>query len=143
MSVFRGPKNQSVESLNDWRQLGDPKNWVDGRSAKRLAETWFPPADGFPANVSAALERQSSLSDLAVTDAIVEHLVRVPGKGPGSATDIMVHARSPKTTISIAVEGKVDEGFDQIVSTWLTAGDSPNSPLRRWLAHSKPNVLIN
>ncbi len=130
MSVFRGPKGHPLTTLDEWKTLVGAKNWVDGRSAKRLAETWLP-EDGFPAHVSALLNAEAGLANLVVTTAVVEHLADVPGKGPGSATDLMVHAQSESTSISIAVEGKVDEGFDQIVSKWLVAGDSPNSLANR------------
>ena len=129
MTVFRGPKGELISTLGEWETLVGGK-WADGRSAKRLAETWLP-ENGFPARVSALLDKESSLANLAVTTAIAEHRAKVPGEGPGSATDLMVHAKSESTSISIAVEGKVDEGFDKLVSDWLLAGKSANSPKNR------------
>ena len=61
MTVFHRQKGQPVLTLDDWKQLGDSKNWMDGRSAKRLAETWFP-AGGFQTHVSALLNAEAELA---------------------------------------------------------------------------------
>jgi hypothetical protein len=50
---------------------------------------------------------------------IVEHRVPLPGRGYPSQTDLFVLAKSGKDLVSIAVEGKVSEPFDDLVSDWL------------------------
>ncbi len=130
MTIFQGNKGQPVTTLDEWEALVNAKDWVDGRSAKRLAQTWFP-AGGFPATVRKSLDMEANLANVVATNAVVEHVANVPGEGRSSSTDLMVRAKSESTSISIAVEAKVDEGFNQIVSKWLLEGDSLNSPANR------------
>ncbi|MCY2993237.1 MAG: hypothetical protein NTY19_35945 [Planctomycetota bacterium] len=69
---------------------------------------------------------------MVVERGVVEHTCPVPGKGPQSATDIMVQSRSPSpVAASIAVEGKVDEPFGGVIADWLKDGKSPNSSANR------------
>ncbi len=122
-----------VRTSDDWRSLMAKRNWRPGRSAERLANAWLS-NDGFPANVTEALDRAPEFKDMVLERGVVEHTCCVPGEGRGSATDLMVQSRSPyPITASIAVEGKVDESFGAKTSNWLKKGKSPNSAENRKL----------
>jgi hypothetical protein len=54
-----------------------------------------------------------------------EHKTSLPGGRRSSQSDILVLARGDDGLIAIAVEGKVDEGFDRPVTVWL--GSDPSS----------------
>ena len=96
-----------------------------------LAQTWGG-AGGFPLRVADALENEEKLAGLSFSQGLVEHDVPTPGRGAASKTDIMVFARDTLgNEVRIAVEGKVDEGFDKPVAAWLQAGKSPNSAANR------------
>lgn len=109
--------------MDDWATAVPKKDWVDGRSAKRLAETWWP-ARGFPARVLSALSAVEDLRGLVPVRGLIEHRTDVPGRGAGSATDLLVHARSATGVVVLAVEAKVDEGFDKTIRAWRLAGAS-------------------
>lgn len=133
MGRFYGPDRALLRTLDDWRAVHPPKHWKDGRSAKLLAEVWGG-AGGFPERVTAALDRADRLRDLRFDQGFVEHKTAAPGRGAASQTDILVFATDPLGNhVILAVEGKVDEGFDRPISAWLTAGSSPRSPKNRRL----------
>jgi len=82
--------------------------------------------------VQEALGRAERLRDLAFDRGLVEHKTDAPGRAAPSQTDILVLATDPLgNRVVLAVEGKVDEGFDQPIAKWLSAGKSPNSAANR------------
>jgi len=128
---FYAPSGDPLEHLGDWQAVHPAKHWKEGRSAMLLARTWGG-AGGFPHVIADALEREEKLAGLTFSQGLVEHDVPAPGRGAASKTDIMVFARDPLgNDVRIAVEGKVDEGFDKPIGTWLTGGNSPKSPANR------------
>lgn len=103
----------------DWQQfLAEPeKQWRDGYSAKSLAESWEG-ARGIPREVEALLEAIESEPRLLF--AFPEHKVPLPGSSRGeSQNDIFAMVRTRCSTISVTIEGKVDEPFDRRLSDWL------------------------
>jgi hypothetical protein len=58
-------------------------------------------------------------ADSKILLAIPEHAVPVGGAGGDSKTDVWVLARCGGTLISVAVEGKVNEPFGDLVRDWL------------------------
>lgn len=121
-----------AQAADDWQVfLAEPaKQWKTGYSAKALAHCWMS-ADGFPASVRAALDRSpfEVFHRLTMLLGIPEHKVPLPGGSRASQTDLFVLARSANgDLVSIAVEGKVDEPFDRLVSEWLAAPLSDGSP---------------
>ena len=108
-----------TQGPQDWKQLlADPDlHWVDGRSAKCLAESWEQAAPGFPRSVEDALESSGvpDLQDLEIIAAFPEYEVPLPGGSTASQTDLMVIARGAAGLVVIAVEGKVDETFGPTV----------------------------
>ena len=102
--------------------LADPgKQWRTGYSAKTLAECWQA-ADDFPSSVRKVFERSlyEQFQDLEMLLAIPEWKVPLQGGSRASQTDLFVLARATDGLITIAVEGKVDEPFDKLVSEWLS-----------------------
>lgn len=109
-----------VSSTDQWaRFLADPeKQWRTGYSARTLAYSWQE-ADGFPAEVGAALATSAELRSAEVLLVIPEHQVPLPGGSRPSQNDIWVLATSNGALVSIAVEGKVAEPFGPTVGEWL------------------------
>lgn len=108
-----------ARSLLDWQSLlRDPvKQWKDCYSAKELAECWFS-ADGFPPSVQASLDAAFG-EHVEMLLGIPEYKVGLPGGRAASQTDLMVLARTRAELVVIAVEGKVDESFGDLVKDWL------------------------
>lgn len=128
---FYAPSGDRLDHLEDWQAVHPERHWKPGRSAMLLAQRWGG-AGGFPDRVREALDRAKRLRDLEFRQGLVEHDTPVPGRGAASRTDILVFARDPLgNDVRIAVEGKVDEGFDKPIGVWLTAGRSPRSPANR------------
>ena len=109
-----------------WKQfLADPdKQWATGYSARSLAYCWEE-ANGFPKSVIATFQ-DSDIDIFKHAEFILgipEHKVSLPGKGFDSQNDLFVLAKSGDELISIAVEGKVSERFDNYtVEGWLKDG---------------------
>jgi hypothetical protein len=120
--------------------LAEPeKQWRTGYSAKALAHCWMS-TDDFPPSVRNALEHSSFelFHGLNMLLGIPEHRVPLPGGGRASQTDLFVLAKAANgDLVSMAVEGKVEEPFDRLVSEWLaaprpngSAGPSPGRETR-------------
>ncbi len=107
-----------ADKPTDWqRLLADPvKHWRTGYSAKSIAYSWTE-AKGFPREVQAVLDGSDAacLHDLEFLIGIPEHEVPLPGGRRPSQNDVFVLARGSDGLVSIAVEGKVSEAFDQPV----------------------------
>jgi hypothetical protein len=112
---------------HDWQWLlaSPGTHWKHGASARALADAWEH-ADGWPANVAAALASDRDLAELDLLLALPEHEVPLPGGSRASQTDLLVLARrSAGALVVIAVEGKAEEPFgDHTVAEWRAA-DSP------------------
>lgn len=109
-----------------WQSLlANPKtHWRDGYSAKELAMSWLH-ADGFPPKVESVLRRSPHFHDIEMLLGVPEHRVSLPGRGFASQNDLWVLAQAGGRFVSIAVEGKVEEKFDETVGE-LSAGASAN-----------------
>ena len=110
-----------AENLDDWRRLlADPeKHWRDGYSAKSLATRWWD-AKGFPAEVLESFRASAIplLRELRFVVGLPEHKVELPSGRRPSQTDIMVLARAAGELVVVAVEGKGEEPFDDLVGVW-------------------------
>jgi hypothetical protein len=103
----------------DWqRLLGDPiKHWRTGYSAKTLAHCWEA-ASGLPAEIASMLCAIGENPELLI--AIPEHKVPLPGASRGdSQNDVFALMRAGSQTVAVAIEGKVNEPFDQVLDRWL------------------------
>jgi hypothetical protein len=85
-----------------------------------LAVAWQD-ANDLPAAVRRVLDESSddALHDLELLLAIPEHKVPLPGGARSSQTDLFALARGRHGLVAIAVEGKVEESFDETVEQWL------------------------
>ena len=106
----------------DWKELlADPaEQWKTGYSAKTLAYCWEDAGGCFPHEVYNALKIVADplLSDLTPVLIVPEFKVSLPGRGRTSQNDIFVMAKSHSGSVSIMVEGKVDEPFDEKLGKW-------------------------
>ena len=103
----------------DWQSLlADPeKHWVSGYSARTLAHSWQE-SQGFPAEVARVLTQHPKFQRIELLLAFPEWKVALPGGSRSSQNDVWALAKCDDGLVSIAVEGKVDESFDRILSEW-------------------------
>jgi hypothetical protein len=143
-------KGKETSNPEYWRTgLADPKKqWKTGKSAKALAYCWDE-AGGFPPEVATTFYRCGlvALVRLEFVEGCIEHSTAVPGRGKASQTDLLVVAKSPDGIATVAVVGKVDEGFDKTVWEWgphTSRNRSTRiSDLCDWLKLPVSDVIIN
>lgn len=105
-----------------WKQfLAEPdKHWKIGYSARTLAHAWEA-ADGLPPEIvgmfAGAAGFRGETPELLL--AIPEHKVPLPGGWRESQNDVFALVRIGDRTVSMAVEGKVNEAFGPTVGEWL------------------------
>jgi hypothetical protein len=108
--------------VENWKALlADPeKQWRKGFSARALAHCWQK-TDGFPSSVRAVFDASPFplFHGIEMLLGFPEHKVPLPGGHRASQTDLFVLARSRGESVSIAVEGKVDESFGLLVREWF------------------------
>lgn len=98
-------------------------HWRAGYSAQELAYSWFNAGNNFPSAVRAALRTAPEYAAAEMVDAHFECQVSLGTPGEDSHTDILVIASLQDRISVIAVEGKVNESFDQYVQSWnITPG---------------------
>ena len=145
----------------DWKNLSPREHWRSGYSAKALAHSWEE-ADDFPCEVKQVLSECPFpiLQDVQPLLAFPEYEVLLPGGRKGSRNDIFVLGKSKGQLITITVEGKVSESFDETVSEWLEGAsrgkrirlkylrsrlglsDEPLGKIRYQLIHRTASALI-
>ena len=92
-------------------------HWKKGHSAYELAHSWIN-ADGIPASVRSVLDTCSDYADATLVEGLFERDVDLRTRGRRSQTDLLAFVKSVHGNAVIAVEGKVDEPFGDLVSTW-------------------------
>jgi hypothetical protein len=121
-----------ARSADDWQQfLAKPeKQWVTGRSAKSFAHCWQAARD-FPPSVRRVfkLSPYPLFHQIKMLLGIPERPVPLPGQGKASFSDLFVLAKSGDELVSIAVEGKVGEKFDVLISDWLLRDAVPDEAI--------------
>ena len=121
-------------NLDGWRSVVQSRlrdHWREGRSAALLAHRWFEAA-GPPPLVADALSVLFG-SDFVLDEGLVERETQPPGMGSTSATDLLALGSALDRKVVLAVEGKVDEGFDHRVQCWADLGMSSRSRRNRTL----------
>lgn len=118
MSKFFIPASEP----EDWRKLlADPdKQWKTGFSAKSLAYCWQKTND-FPRSIKKIFKDSNSelFQNAKILLAFPEYEVPLkPFESHPSQNDIFILAKGNDQLISIAVEGKVDEPFGEIITDW-------------------------
>lgn len=137
---------------SDWRRLlADPsRHWRAKRSAYELAVAWEAARlsdRGLPPDAAALLDSCDAFRDAKLLLGIPEHQVDLAGGGHASQTDLWALLSCQGGAISMSVEAKAGEPFDDIVSTWLSKASPRSGKPRRLdqlcdvLSVSKEQVL--
>jgi len=116
---------------SDWRRLlANPSTqWVRRKSAFELAVAWESARRterGVPSGVAEFLDKHDLTRGSRLVLGLPELQVDFPGGGHQSQTDLWALLRAPDHLVSLAVEAKSGEAFDQPVEEWLK-DISPNS----------------
>lgn len=121
--------------------LGDPeKHWKRGRSAFETAVSWEsaqlrPKGRGVPTEIGKLLDSHEKTAEAELLVAIPEHKVRLNNHRGPSQSDVWALLRNPRGLISLSVEAKAGESFDETVAKWLKdGGETSGRPARlEWL----------
>jgi hypothetical protein len=95
-------------------------HWRAGYSAQELAVVWANAGNDFPAVVRAALKTAPEYAQAELIDGFFEREVDLGTTGRNSQTDLMVVAGLGAELGIIAVEGKVEESFAELIQDWNT-----------------------
>lgn len=114
---------------SDWRRLlaSPGSQWVRGKSAFELAVSWEAARRtrrGIPEAVVEFLDRHELTRDSRLLLGLPELQVDLPGGGHASQTDLWALLGGGQHLISLAVEAKSGEPFDQPVDEWLKAASA-------------------
>lgn len=93
-------------------------HWRAGYSAQELAVAWASSGNDFPAVVRAVLKTAPEYAQAEFVDGFFEREVELGSPGRNSQTDLMVIAAVGDELAVIAVEGKVEESFAELVADW-------------------------
>lgn len=93
-------------------------HWRAGYSAQELAVAWWSSQNDFPAAVRAVLKTAPEYANAELVDGFFEREVELGSPGRNSQTDLMVIAGLGDKLGIIAVEGKVEESFAELVAHW-------------------------
>lgn len=101
------------------RHLGAPHHWKEGRSAKSLTDQWWS-ANDLPATIRRILDQADEWRNAELIDAFVERCTNLAdGRASHSQSDLMAILGLTDGIGLLAIEAKVDEGFDKTVAEWL------------------------
>ena len=92
-------------------------HWKKGYSAYELAHSWVN-ADDIPVPVRSVLDTCPHYADVALVEGLFERDVDLRTPGRRSQTDLLALVNSVHGNAVVAVEGKVDEPFGDLVSDW-------------------------
>jgi hypothetical protein len=104
-------------------------HWKKGYSAQELVFAWFNAENGFPDKVRNVLESCTECTSLELIEGFFEQEVDLRTAGRNSQTDLMVLASWGNELGVIAVEGKADEPFSELVSDWNDGSDGKRKRL--------------
>jgi hypothetical protein len=93
-------------------------HWRAGYSAHELAKAWSNARNDFPLAVRTVLDTAPEYAGVELIDGFFERELEVGSPGRNSQTDLMVIAGLRSELAIIAVEGKVDESFADLVGDW-------------------------
>jgi hypothetical protein len=93
-------------------------HWRAGYSAQELAIAWFDAGNDFPVSVRAVLKTAPEYAGAVLIDGFFEREVDLRTAGRNSQTDLMVVAGLADELGIIAIEGKVEEPFSELVGQW-------------------------
>ncbi len=98
--------------------LAKADHWKSGHSAQELAIAWSQSSTVFPPAVRAVLSSVPEYSDAELVDGFFEREIELGSPGRNSQADILVLAGLRQEIGIIAVEGKVNETFRELVKDW-------------------------
>jgi hypothetical protein len=98
-------------------------HWKNQHSAKELVLAWVNAKNDFPPSVKRLLRNCPAFEDAELIDGCFEREVDLGTAGRNSQTDLMVIVGLGKKLGIIAVEGKVEEPFGELVSEWNDHSD--------------------
>ena len=90
-------------------------HWRTGYSAQELAYAWFKAEDDFPPAVRRLLNKCPEYAEATFVDGFFEKLTELDTSVRPSQTDLLVITSLASELAIIAVEGKVEESFDNLV----------------------------
>jgi len=93
-------------------------HWRAGYSAQELAVAWSTAGNNFPPAVRNVLNTAPEYVNAEFVDGFFEREVELGSPGRNSQTDLMVIAGLHDELATIAVEGKVNESFAELVADW-------------------------
>jgi hypothetical protein len=95
-------------------------HWKAGYSAQELAIAWASSQNEFPEVIRKVLATAPEYAGAEMIDGFFEREVELGSPGRNSQTDLMVVVGLRDEIGIIAVEGKVEESFADLVSDWNT-----------------------
>lgn len=111
----------SPESIKP--HLGAEHHWKEGRSAKLLIDQWWA-ANDLPASIKGLLNQASEWRNAELVDAFAERKTSLDDGRPSHPQSDLIAIVGIENRLGIlAIEAKVDEGFDKTIEQWL-ADDS-------------------
>ena len=93
------------------------RHWKRGYSAYELAHSWINAGD-IPAPVRSVMDTCPDYAGATLVEGLFEREVDLRTPGRRSQTDLLAFVKCGHADAVIAVEGKVDEPFGELVSTW-------------------------
>lgn len=141
-----------LRSLCDWQsRLGDPVlHWKRGASAMELAIDWTLAAvdrdDGLPIRIRDMLQAIPGCDEARMKLAVPELRTALPGGNTSSQTDLWILLDTADGFVSLSIEGKAEESFADLTSTWLNKDRSDGKErrleyLRRELGLNEADAL--
>ncbi len=115
----RSPKMSS----RTWRSRG-----IEGYSAYELAYSWMI-ANGLPCAVRRVLDQAAEFQRMELVEGFFEKATDLRSLGRPSQTDLLALISDGDGFAVLGIEGKVNESFGPLVSTWLI-NDSANKQKR-------------
>src|SRR3712207_1041067 len=113
-----GRQGQPIKTIDDWHKHGGPAattHWKPGRSAFELAAEFI--AGEAEARLVELVSLLDEVNGLTLTEAVAEKKTDFDGYSGPRNHDLLVRGRSASGPITIGVEAKADEPFDDPL--WL------------------------
>jgi len=114
-NFFYAKKLEKPEDVKS--HLAKEYHWKKNYSAYELAHSWIGSGD-FPAPVREILTKSPKYQSAEIVEALFERDVDLRTAGRNSQADILVFAALVQGYAAIAVEGKVEETFGNLVAEW-------------------------
>lgn len=122
-----------IRSIEDWFRIAPPKKgasqWVDGRSAKELANAWFPvPGDPqIPPELVALLNSRSETADIVWEIGEPERVSAFDDCGGEKRNaDLVLWGRAGNTKVLASIEAKADEPFGEVAGKYVETRERDN-----------------